>query len=164
MVNTNSQTTKNSHEDEGQDFTAAFAKAEKIALRLIARAEQTSFGLAVKLKKRGIEPAVAEEVISQLLEKKLLDDERFAELFIRSRIGRKGITPRRLLIALGKRGRGSESSLNAISKIMDQETELFLLLKFLGKMNTSDKKEIRFLRAQLKYEDFSSEILDKFFS
>ena len=52
----------------------AYQRAEKAALRLIARAEQCSGGLARKLEKRGCTAASVSAVILQLCELDLLND------------------------------------------------------------------------------------------
>ena len=111
-----------------ENFTASCSKAEAIALRLIARAEQTSFGLKAKLERRGFEAAVIKEVIEQLLNRELLNDERFAGLWIRSCLNRKALSPLRLLASLRKRGIDRHSSLKAMEKVLDHETEYALLL------------------------------------
>jgi regulatory protein len=145
-------------------FDADCIKAEKIALRLIARAEQSSSGLTFKLEKRGIDPSIARQVISGFLEKKLLDDERFAESWIRAHLrGKKALSPLWFLVSLEKRGIKGEISLNAIDKILDEETEFSLLLKYTEKIDLYFKENPGFLKTKLKHERFSSEVIDKFF-
>ena len=150
--------------EEASPFDADCIKAEKIALRLIARAEQNSSALAVKLGKKGIDPSIARRVISGLLDRGLLDDERYAELWIRAHIGRKAPSPLWFLVSLEKRGIGRKVSLNAIDKVLDEETELSLLLGYVEKMDVHFKGAPGFLRAKLRHERFSSEAIDKFFA
>jgi len=64
--------------EEGLRFAAECFRAEKPALRLIARAEQCSAGLSRKLEKRKISAKCAGAVISKLIEAGLIDDERYA--------------------------------------------------------------------------------------
>ena len=154
-------------------FAAACYKAEKLALRLIARAEQSSLALTAKLEKRGIEAAVVRAVISRLTNKELLNDTRYAELWIRSRLGNyhgkrpgsksKALTPIRLLASLWKRGIDKTSSSSAINRALDGETEYALLLKYLEETGALEGKRISFLRTRLKHEGFSLEIIEKYF-
>ena len=152
-----------SGEEEAFRFAAACYKAEKIALRLIARAEQSSLGVTAKLERRGFEAPVAKAVVSCLLSRNLLDDGRYAELWIRSRLAlRKAPTPQWLLAALRKRGIDRESSRKALDKALDGETEYALLLRYLESRGFREKARSS-LRAQLKYEGFSSDALERYF-
>jgi len=152
-------------EVEAFQFASLCYRAEKIALGLIARAEQNSLGLAAKLERRGYDAAVVKMVVSQLLKRNLLDDGRYAELWIRSRLAlRKAPSPRWLLVSLVKRGIDRASALRALTGALDPETEYTLLLKFLEKQAVSEGKNARSLRNQLKYEGFSVDTLRKYFN
>jgi len=151
-------------EEESFRFAAACFRVEKFALRLIARAEQHSMGLTAKLQRRFQDIAVVRAVISCFLDRNLLDDHRYAELWIRSRLRlRKALSPRSLLMALQKKGIDRDSSGEALREILDPETEYALLLKYLDKTRFPPGKA-RFLRGQLRYEGFSSETLDRYFT
>jgi regulatory protein len=151
-------------EEKDPPFDADCIKAEKIALRLIARAEQHSSGLAAKLEKRGVDSSIARQVISGLLEKKLLDDERFAEGWIRAHLrGKKALSPLWFLVSLEKRGLKREISLSAIDKILDEETEYSLLLEYIEKIDLHFKENKGFLRTKLRHERFSPGAIDRFF-
>jgi regulatory protein len=152
-------------EEEACCFAAACYNAEKIALRLIARAEQNSMRLKAKLENRGFDAAVVKTVILQLLERNFLNDQRYSELWVRSRLSSHGknLSPLRLLVSLGKKGIDKDSSRKALEKTLDPETEFDLLLRFLEKLDISDNEKKDFSRAQLKSEGFSSAILDKYF-
>jgi regulatory protein len=151
-------------EEKDLPIDADRIKAEKIALRLIARAEQNSSGLALKLEKRGVDPSIARQVIAGLLEKKLLDDERFAEGWIRvhQRV-KKALSPLWFLVSLEKRGIKREIALNAIDKIIDEEAEFLLLLEYIEKTDVRFKENTGLLRKKLKYERFSSGAIEKYF-
>jgi len=150
-------------EEEALSFNADCIKAEKIALRLIARAEQNSSLLAVKLEKRGIDPYIARQVISGLLDRKLIDDERFAERWIRAHLGaKKAPSPLWFLVSLERKGINRQISLNAINKVLDEEAEYSLLLKFIEKVDALTKKTSLF-RTKLRHEGFSSEAINRFF-
>jgi len=153
-----------SQEEDAFRFAAVCYRAERAALRLIARAEQNSLGLTVKLERRKFDTAVTKAVVSRLLDQNLLDNERFAERWIRSRLAlMKPPSPQGLLVALGKRGIDRKSSLKAIDKVLDPQTEYELLLKYIKKAKFLQGKRIFSLRAQLKREGFSSTVLDRYF-
>ena len=151
-------------EEEAFRFAAACYRAEKISLGLVARAEQNSLGLTAKLERRGFDSRVVKAVVSRLLERNLLNDSRYAELWIRSRLAmKKAPSPQWLLIALGRRGIDRSSSLKALGKVLDPETEYALLLKYLEKILFPEGKEVFSLRTQLKHEGFSSDALKRYF-
>ena len=152
-----------------------YIKAEKTALRLIARAEQCSAGLARKLEKRKHDPAVIREVISKLIELKLLNDSRFARLWLQSRL-RFTRTPRRLLASLCARGIDRDEAESAIKEVLDAETEKTLLARFVKKSarklrnmrrkpgNNEGKGEnvTRSLKFLLKGEGFSAAAIEEY--
>jgi len=150
-----------SGEEEACRFAAACYQAEKIALRLIARAEQNSLALTAKLERRKIDAAAAKAVVSRLLDQNLLNNERYAERWIRSQLAlRKAPSPQWLLAALGKRGIDRKSSLKALDKVFDPQTEYELLEKYLEKTRISRDSRTFSIRAQLKHEGFSSTVID----
>jgi len=159
-----------SGEEEALRFAASCYRAETHALRLIARAEQNSLGLTVKLERRGHDAAAVNAVISCLRNRKLLDDRRYAQLWIRSRLSaKKAFSPKGLLVSLGKRGIRRDDSLNALGATLDPETEYALLLRYLERDNRknsgiSEKKRKKFLKSKIKYEGFSSSVLEKYFN
>ena len=148
-------------------LTASCSRAEEIALRLIARAEQNSLGLMAKLERKGFDTAVIREVISGLLDRGLLNDERYAELWLRSRLIKQVKSPNWLLFSLKKRGIDRNSSAEALEKVLDPDTEYTLLLKYMEKLENTkafkDKKDFS-LRTLLKHEGFSIETLDRYFN
>ena len=152
-----------SGEEEAFRFAAVCYRAENAALRLIARAEQNSLALTAKLERRGFDAAVAKTVISRLLDRNLLNDSRYAERWIRSRLfSRQAKSPRWLRISLGKRGIDRHSSQKALEDALDSETEYALLLKYLEKTGLPRNKNPGSFRSQLKYEGFSPEVLDRY--
>ena len=160
-------------EEDSLLFAAACYRAEKIALRLIARAEQSSLALTAKLEKRGTGAGVVRAVISRLTDRELLDDARYAELWVRSRLGnyrgirpgskRRALSPLWFLVSLGKRGIDRASSLSAIGKVLDEETEYALLLKYLEETDALEGEGRSYLKTHLKREGFSSGTIERFF-
>jgi len=149
-------------EEKAFRHASACKRAEKAALRLIARAEQCSSGLRRKLEKRGFERACINAVIEQLFDSGLLDDQRFAHFWLESRI-RLPRSPRRLLIALCTRGIERDDVETALKHVLDDETEYSLLLRFVKKylrrknsQNDDSKLKIKFL---LKNEGFSNTVI-----
>ena len=153
-----------SEEEEDFRFASLCSNAEKIALRLIARAEQNSLGITAKLEHRGYSSAVVKAVVSCLVARNLLDDERYAELWLRSRLAvKKGYSPQALLAGLCKRGISKSSSRKAMNKVLDPETEYALLLRYIENGKFQEDNNTFSRKAQLKYEGFSTESLDRFF-
>jgi len=119
--------------------------------------------LTAKLKKKGFDTLVVKEVVSRFLERNLLNDTRYAELWIRSRLSTKRkLTPLWLLSSLAKRGINRDSSKKALEKVLDPEIEFTMLLIYLKNSNSLEKKEPWVQKALLKREGFSPEVLEKF--
>ncbi len=66
----------------------ARSNARNSAIRLLARREHAKAEIKQKLKIRGYDDELAMEVVDDLTRQRLLSDERFAEVFIRSRAER----------------------------------------------------------------------------
>ncbi len=79
------------------------AGARDAALRLLARREHTRRELAQKLARRGFAPDEVEPALEALADEGLLDETRFAEVFVRSRVER-GQGPVRIAQELRQRG------------------------------------------------------------
>ena len=155
-------------EEKSLRFASACLRAEKAALRLIARAEQTCLGLTRKLEKRGHDSACARSVISQLCESALLDDRRYARLWLDARISRQSSSPRRLLIALSARGIDRDDTAFVLKEALDDEAEFLLLKRYVEKLqrkrktNSDDDDDDRSLKYLLKSEGFSSLAIQRF--
>ena len=160
----------NDEEEKAIRFAADCYRAEKTALHLVARAEQNSFGLIAKLERRGYAAAVAKAVVSCFLSRSLLDDRRYTERWIRMRLrSGKAFSPRWLLVSLGKKGINRDSSRTALEEVLDPETEYALLLRFLEKNTVKNPGASGIngdisMRIHLKYEGFSTDVLDMYFS
>ena len=152
-------------EEEALRFAASCFQAEKNALRLIARAEQSVLGLTAKLERRGYDHPVVKMVISHLLDRDLLNDERFARLWVHSRLSYGKVqSPLWLRVSLGKKGIDRNLSGKAVESLLDSETEYALLLKYIEKTGLLDDKNESFLKTRLKSEGFSYEVLDRYFN
>ena len=161
----------NADEEEAFRFASACLRAEKRALQLIARAEQTVFGLSRKLQKRGHEPECIRAVTAQLCALNLLDDRRYARLWLESRISRQATSPRRLLAAIRSRGIDRRDAEAALKETLDDDAERQLLERYVQKMRRkgavsasdgadSDPAILRSIRYTLKNEGFSSPAIE----
>ncbi|MDR2542408.1 MAG: recombination regulator RecX [Treponema sp.] len=140
---------------------------ENSALRLIARAEQCTKGLSLKLEKRGHPKTCIDAVIEKLCILQLLDDKRFARLWLESRLHLVR-SPKRLLVSLCARGVNRDDAETALKNALDMETEYALLLRFAGKYTRKFPKhdeseaQTRSLKFFLRSEGFSSAAVQRF--
>ena len=130
----------NAAEEAAFRFASACMRAEKAALQLIARAEQNIFGLSRKLDKRGHDSACVRAAVSRLAELGLLNDRRYAQLWLESRIRQRPSSPRRLLAALCARGIDRDDAEPVLKAVLDEEAELALLLRYAKKLRLAKKK------------------------
>ena len=147
-------------------FADACFKAEQTGVRLIARAEQTQAGLKRKLEERGHSKACVLAAMTWFIENNLVNDERYAERWLRFRLTRKGgktNSPRGLSAALGNRGIGREALKGAFDKVLDEEAEYALLKQFLVKNSMKNASGAFSQRGRLKYEGFSSTVINRYF-
>jgi regulatory protein len=89
-------------EPDGADPESASA-CRRRAMDLLARREHSRYELERKLGARGFEPTIVAGVLDALAAEHLLEEQRFVESFIRSRI-RKGQGPARIRAELVQRG------------------------------------------------------------
>jgi regulatory protein len=152
-------------EEEAVRFAAACYRAEQVGKRLIARAEQNSAGLSYKLERRGYDSACVLAVVSYLSGLNLVDDSRFAERWLRARLARKtgkAPGPYRLRALLMSRGIGREDAGAALKRVLDEGAEWALLQSFVKRV-PAGTAGVNSLRGLLKYEGFSSVVLNRFF-
>jgi regulatory protein len=155
-----------SSEEEALRFAASCYRAERAGMRLIARAEQTMAGLTLKLERRGYDSACVSAVVARFSGLDLVDDGRYAECWLRSRLARRGgkvPSPRRLSAALAKRGIDRDALAEALKKALDPETEWTLLQLYIGKNFPAGASGEYSIRNRLKFEGFSSSVLRRWF-
>ncbi|MDR1986422.1 MAG: recombination regulator RecX [Treponema sp.] len=150
-----------SQEEGALRFAASCVRAEGQALRLVARAEQSSHGLSCKLKQRGHAAPCVQRVVSRLTEQGILSDYRYAQIWLRTRLARKLESPRYLLAALCSRGIDRDTAQEALTEVLDFDTELAMLHQYLEKKHPVRNGSIPSLRERLKYEGFSSPVIDR---
>jgi regulatory protein len=125
------------HEEEEFRFASSCLRGEKTALRLVSRAEQTSQGLRRKLEKAGHSPSCARAVLARLGELGIVDDSRYARLWLQARLAYKAESPRRLLAALRGRGISRHDAEGVLREVLNPSAERALLEKFLQKNRLS---------------------------
>jgi regulatory protein len=159
-------------EEAGLRFAAACQRAEKAALRMIARAEQSVWGLTRKLEKRGHGAACAAAVVSRLVDVELVNDRRFAQLWLETRRLR-ARSPRRLLAGLRARGISRDDAETALRTIFADETEWAMLLRFTAALRrsrtfgrlertVSARVVLSSIKAALKNEGFSIAAIQRY--
>lgn len=155
-------------EAEALRFAAACYRAERAALRLTARAEQNSFGMARKLGSRGYPASCVRAVVASLSSEGIIDDSRYASRWIQSRLSRpSGASPRTLAESLRRRGLSRDIVQEALAAALEGEAEAALLRSCLEKNRRRPGPRFRAagegrLRQILRYEGFSPEVLDRF--
>ena len=94
------------------------------ALSLLDLAEHSAFMLRTKLRQRGFEPPVVETVIARLKEKNYLDDRRFAQLWVQSRLKRNPAGKSVLISGLRAKGVSARDAEEAVSGLLDEDALL----------------------------------------
>jgi regulatory protein len=154
-------------EEERFRFAAACLRAEKAAFRLIARAEQSVFGLSRKLEKAGHPAGCVRAVADRLAELGVLDDRRFARYWLHSRLACKTDSPRKLLAGLRSRGIGREDAGRVLQEALGPGDEAALLKRYMVKhrlfppeKENTDAPWPLSLRSLLRWEGFSQEAVN----
>jgi regulatory protein len=144
-------------------FAAVCLRAERAALRLVARAEQTAAGLFRKLERRGFDSSYIQPVLHRLEGLDILNDRRFAGLWLQSRLVRRAESPRRLLTGLRCRGIGRENAAAALKAALSFQTESALLRGYIEKFRlTPEASGALSLKYRLRGEGFSAEIIQDY--
>jgi regulatory protein len=113
-------------EDDGRGGAAEedpLGEALALGLRHLARREHTVAQLRARLRRAGVESAVAEEAIAQLVEQRALDDARYARLLAEDRRTLDGWGADRIRAALEAAGVAAEL-IDAALAGFDGESEL----------------------------------------
>ena len=140
----------------------AFKLIYNKALDLISRREHSRYELMQKLNKRYPETrSLIEEVLDKLIVNNILDDERFAEMYINSR-ARKGFGPKKIEMELSSKHVESfiiSSSLEAYDNWIENAKKE-LLKKFKGIVPTDYQSKIK-QKQFLFNRGFSTQIIDR---
>ncbi|MDR1443631.1 MAG: recombination regulator RecX [Treponema sp.] len=146
-------------EEDGFRFASSCLRGEKAALRLVSRAEQTGFGLRRKLEKSGYSPSCVSAVLARLRELNIVDDSRYAQLWLQARLAHRAEGPRRLLAALRGRGISRQDAEAALQEVLTPAAEKTLLDTFLRKKRLSGDGGISKITIILKQEGFSPDLI-----
>jgi SOS response regulatory protein OraA/RecX len=130
-------------------------EAENVASRLAARAEQTSAGLANKLRLRGYTKSAVSEAVEKLAAENIVNDERYATMWLGSRLRRKAESPRALLEKLRAKNIPRATAGEAVKTIISGDAELELLTKYTARFADLSREALR-------AEGFSPDALDAF--
>ncbi|MDD5259354.1 MAG: regulatory protein RecX [bacterium] len=144
------------------------AKAVQYSLYLLGRKNYTSRQLQDKLKKKDYSPAIIQAVLDKLNSWRYLDDDSFAESYIRERLRFKPRSRHILLRELKLKGIPQELAKEKIAKIMQEENlddrglaERTLQKKLGSYLKISAEKGAQRARNYLLRQGFSYEIADK---
>jgi regulatory protein len=97
--------------------------AREVCLRLLTVRSRSRAELSTALTKRGIPDDVVERVLARFGEVGLIDDRAFAEAFVVSRHGTRGLARRALSMELKQRGIDAETATEALSGLDDHTEE-----------------------------------------
>jgi regulatory protein len=139
--------------------------AKDIALRYLARRDYSRLELYQRLIRKGVESALADKALSALQEDGYQSDERFTEMYIRSRING-GDGPFKIKIALRAKGICDSLSLAVFDKLkidwFDRVKEV--KNKRFGDLPSSDisetAKQIRYLKNKGFYQDHINAVIE----
>jgi regulatory protein len=141
---------------------AALLPVRNAALRLVSRAEQCAFLLSRKLLKKGFDAEAVKAVVLELTEAGMVNDSRFARMWLRSRLVVRADSPRRISAALRTKGVDKNTVEEAVRDCLNSETEQALLERFIKK-RFRDRAEAAVYKTELRAEGFSRNAIDVFF-
>ncbi|MBB6481142.1 regulatory protein [Spirochaeta isovalerica] len=130
---------------------------------LLSRAEQSSGGLFLKLKKKGFSDAVCRQAVDRVVELGLLDDERFATFWLESRLRQHPEGRNILYQGLLARGVAAESAKEALSRVVKEDVMLQAVLKAGSKLSRRYGSDEGKLRRALLRRGFSQGEIRYFF-
>ncbi|MBL8966835.1 MAG: RecX family transcriptional regulator [Spirochaetaceae bacterium] len=148
-------------------LAADATEAERQAVALLARAEQTRAGLFAKLEKKGRSRRAASLALDRLAGEGLLDDRRFAEAWLRSRLGRLASRaaegPLRLSQGLRARGVDEETARAALASVLGPDERKLALAKAASRESAKLGSDREALGRRLRALGFKSGEIRSFF-
>ena len=99
------------------------ARAHEAALRLLGVRERSTAEIKQRLRQKGYDPFVVEQVVSRLTEVGLLDDQRFAERFASEATAGRAFASRRVRTELLKKGIDRDLAAVAATRDPDEEED-----------------------------------------
>lgn len=97
--------------------------ARAIALRQLTMAPRSRAELARAMARKGVEEAVAGQVLDRLEEVGLVDDEAYAEVLVRSKQTTRGLARRALLDELRRKGVDADVARSAVEDVTDDDEQ-----------------------------------------
>jgi regulatory protein len=105
-----------------EEERAEEVQAKTICLRLLADSARPRAGLAEKLARRGISPATIERVLDRFTEVGLIDDQAYADAYVRSKHQERSLSKRALTAELRRKG-VDDTLVAAAAEIVDSDAE-----------------------------------------
>lgn len=121
-------------------------QAERYAVYLLNRCEQSRFGLMRKLQKKGFSSSVCTKTLDYLEEKGILSDKRFAVSWAGSRVHSKGESKSKVYVELLSRGIEKHTVLEALEEVYAEVDENLLLKKAAEKYRLRGYSEERLIK------------------
>jgi regulatory protein len=144
-------------------------RAERAALQLVARAEQTRSGLSHKLERKGLDSAHIRPALDYLESLEILNDRRFAELYLGGKLrralsaGRTKLCPRKLFSSLLNRGISADTARRAMKAALDREGEITLLRNYIAAVYAGfEEAPGMMIWQKLKTEGFSQHAINAY--
>jgi len=144
------------------EIESDYVKALHKAGELLSRAEQSSGGLYIKLIKKGFSQLSCRNAVERVQVLGLLDDERFAELWISSRLRTHPEGKSALFQGLVSRGVNPERAKMALSRCLSEEDLLKAVLKAGKKLSVKYKDSDQKLRQALYRRGFTNREIHHF--
>lgn len=134
------------------------------AQAILSRRDQSEHEMRTKLARKGFLPEQIEEVVTWLYKEKLLDDTRYAKLYVESKLLGRPVGPRYLVAKLKERGvaGGVIEQVLAECISVDQEVELVSeAVERWKKSHEKDKEDKQKLWRYLAGRGFSPEAISR---
>ena len=136
---------------------ATYVGAKNVVLRLVARRDYSAKELRDKLKMHGFEAAAAQRVVRECEETHLIDDSRFADVFIRSKLSA-GWGMARVERELARRGVDIRTVEGWPYEYLDPEDELKRALEVARRRHVSGSKAWQKLVRHLVGRGFGTDV------
>jgi regulatory protein len=150
-------TISNEHAEDLREAAACF-RCERAALQLVARAEQSSFGIKQKLEKRGHPSRYIKKVLARLINLEIIDDARYAERWLSGKINQLNGTPLKLLIGLCSRGINRDTASSVLKAALTLDIEYELIQVYIRKKKL-DRDDMFQFKQKLLAEGFSKKAI-----
>lgn len=128
----------------------SYRDAYLAAVRLLNYRMRTRAELRSRLARKGFQTDIVQKVIRKMRDIGLIDDSRFADAFVASKIASKPVGKRELARGLREKGVSRETAAAAIEQVCDEETQIKLALDAAtGKMRSLERFDVSKRREKL---------------